>query len=56
MLNIPDKHAQRRGGWSSNNTMKSVYQHTLAAQRSAVDDAINGYFYGLIQECPQKSV
>ena len=56
MLNIPDKYAQRRGGWASNNTMKSVYQHTIAAKRTAVDDMIDGYFYSLIQDQPQKSV
>ena len=50
MLNIPDKYAQQRGGWSSNNTMKTVYQHTMATKRTAVDDMIDGYFYGLIQE------
>lgn len=56
MLNIPDKYAQRRGGWASNNTMKLVYQHTMAAKRTAVDDMIDGYFYSLIQDWPQKSM
>lgn len=56
LLNIPDKYAQQRGGWSGNNTMKSVYQHTMAAKRSAVDDVIDGYFYGLIQENQRQAV
>lgn len=51
-LNIPDKYAQQRGGWASNYTMKTIYQHTMAAKRSAVDDAIDGYFYNLIQTEP----
>ena len=50
MLNIPDKYAQARGGWSTPATMKTVYQHTIAAKRSAVDDVIDGYFYGLLHE------
>ena len=49
MLNVPDKYAQRRGGWSTPATMKNVYQHTMAAKRSAVDDAIDNYFTCLIQ-------
>ena len=49
MLNVPDKYAQRRGGWSTSTTMKNVYQHTMAAKRSAVDDAIDNYFICLVQ-------
>ena len=30
--------------------MKTVYQHTIAAKRTAEDDVIDGYFYSLIQE------
>ena len=48
-LNIPDKYAQQRGGWSTPATMKTVYQHTMAAKRSAVDDAIDNYFSCLIK-------
>lgn len=49
MLNVPDKYAQRRGGWSTPVTMKNIYQHTMAAKRSAVDDVIDNYFACLIQ-------
>ena len=56
MLNIPDKYAQLRGGWSTPSTMKSVYQHTMAAKRTSVDDVIDGYFYSLLQEDQQKAV
>lgn len=48
-LNVPDKYAQRRGGWSTPATMKNVYQHTMASKRSAVDDAIDNYFSCLIR-------
>ena len=48
-LNIPDKYAQARGGWSTNHTMKTVYQHAMASKRTAVDSAIDGYFYQLLE-------
>jgi integrase len=46
-LNVPDKYAMERGGWSTNNIMKSVYQHTFSAERKAVDDRIDDYFTGI---------
>ncbi len=48
-LNIPDKHAQRRGDWSTSSAMKNVYQHNMTAKCSAVGDAINNYFSCLLQ-------
>lgn len=47
-LNIPNKYAQKRGGWATPHTLQAVYQHTMAAKRSSVDDAIDSYFYGLL--------
>ena len=46
-LNVPDKYAMERGGWSTNHVMKSVYQHTFSAERKAVDDRIDDYFTGI---------
>lgn len=43
-LGVPDKYAMERGGWSSPNIMKSVYQHTFADARQKFDDVINDYF------------
>lgn len=43
-LNVPEKYAQERGGWSTPNIMRTVYQHTFSAERLAVDDIINDYF------------
>ena len=43
-LNIPEKYAQERGGWSTPHVMKTVYQHTFSAERKAVDGTINDYF------------
>lgn len=43
-LNVPDKYAMERGGWKTDHTMKSVYQHTFSAERLKVDAAVNAYF------------
>lgn len=47
-LNIPDKYAMERGGWSSNQTMKNIYQHTLNEHRIAADAAVNSYFNTIV--------
>ena len=44
LLNIPDKYAMERGGWSSNQTMKNIYQHTVSDERKKSDKAVNKYF------------
>ena len=43
-LGIPDKYAMERGGWSTDSTMKKVYQHTFSAERRHVDALIDEYF------------
>lgn len=43
-LNIPEKYAMERGGWSTPHTMKRVYQHTFSAERRKVDTVIDNYF------------
>ena len=43
-LNVPDKYAMERGGWSTTSTLKQVYQETFSAERKAVDDRIDSYF------------
>ncbi len=48
MLNIPDKYAMERGGWSSKDTMTGRYQHTYDAMKTSVDNKINNYFNDLI--------
>lgn len=47
-LNIPDKYAMERGGWSSPQVMKSVYQHTFTAEREAADEKIDNFFTDII--------
>lgn len=43
-LNIPDKYAMERGGWSSNKTMKDIYQHTMDEGKQQAAAAIDQYF------------
>lgn len=50
MLNIPDKYAMERGGWSTNSTLKNVYQHTFSAERQAADKKIDSYFGSIYDE------
>lgn len=46
-LGVADKYAMERGGWSSNATMKNIYQHTMSSEKKNVDERINDYFQGL---------
>ena len=46
-LGIADKYAMERGGWSSNSTMKNIYQHTFAAGRQEADILMNNFFDSL---------
>jgi len=49
-LGIPDKYAMERGGWSTNSTLKSVYQHTFSEERIATDQKIDTYMEKLFAE------
>lgn len=44
MLGVPDKYAMERGGWSTTDTLKAVYQHTVSDERKHVDELIDGFF------------
>jgi integrase len=48
MLGIPDKYAMERGGWSTPNTLKSVYQHTFSEERRQVDAKIDDFFNDIL--------
>lgn len=49
-LGIPDKYAMERGGWSTNSTLKAVYQHTFSDERKKVDDKIDDFFNAILEE------
>lgn len=48
LLNIPEKYAMERGGWSSPTVMKDVYLHTFSKEREMVDDKIDKFFEDII--------
>ncbi|MCR5706838.1 MAG: site-specific integrase, partial [Ruminococcus sp.] len=48
MLGVPDKYAMERGGWSTDNVLKSVYQQTFSSERRKIDKMIDGYFNGIV--------
>lgn len=52
-LGIPDKYAMERGGWSSPNIMKSVYQHTFSTERENADRIVDNFFEKLVDDCTQ---
>lgn len=47
-LGVPDKYAMERGGWSTPDVMKRVYQHTFSDARKTFDRSIDDYFMGKI--------
>lgn len=47
-LGIPDKYAMERGGWATDNILKSVYQQTYSSERELVDQKIDSYFNSIV--------
>lgn len=50
MLGVPDKYAMERGGWSTPNTLKNVYQHTFSEERKNIDRKINDFFEDVLND------
>lgn len=48
MLNIPEKTANERGGWSSDYTRKRVYTHTFSDQRTQADQKVDSFFNAIV--------
>lgn len=42
-LGVPTKYQMARGGWSSDSTLQTVYQHTMADYASEIDNRIYEY-------------
>ncbi len=49
LLRVPDKYAQERGGWKSDQVMKKVYMQTFSEERERIDDIMDGYFEEAMQ-------
>jgi len=43
-LNLPDKYAMDRGGWSDINTLKKIYQHIYEDKQNSYDPLLSDYF------------
>ena len=43
-LGVPDKYAMERGGWSSDETLRKVYQSTFTQERRRFDGIVDSYF------------
>lgn len=43
-IGVPDQYIMQRGGWSSDNVMKSVYRNSIDEQTRKYTDVINGHF------------
>ena len=50
ILNIPDKYAMARGGWSTDRTMKEAYQQIFSKEEIAVAKKIDNYFDKLVKK------
>lgn len=48
-LGIVDKVAMARGGWSTDITMKSVYQHVFADDKKTANILVDAYFSGVAE-------
>ena len=48
VLHIPDKYAQERGGWKTDNIMKTVYTEIFSSERQHVDDTVDAYFTDIL--------
>lgn len=55
LLNVPDKVAMGRGGWSTDYTMKRVYQHATDSASKAAADSIDSYFNGLVENANENA-
>lgn len=43
-MGVPDKYIMERGGWSTDSTLKNIYQHTMSDKRKQVEDEIVSHF------------
>ena len=39
-MGVPDKYIMERGGWSTDSTLKNIYQHTMSDKRRQVEEEI----------------
>lgn len=47
-LGIPDKYIMAQGGWSTNHTMQTVYNHIMATKQTEFSSKVSSYFNDLL--------
>ena len=55
-LGVPDKYIMERGGWSTDKTLKSVYQHTMADQAEHYNKKIQSHFEKMQRKMQHKEI
>lgn len=53
-MGIPDQYIMQRGGWSSDNIMKTVYQNVIDIESVKQNKKINKHFYSISHEISHK--
>lgn len=48
MTGVPQYLAQRRGGWSTPDTMNRIYTHTMESGGSVADEKVNAFFHRIL--------
>ena len=51
-LGIVDKVAMARGGWSTDVTMKQIYQHVFASDKEIADEKVASFFQSIANKVP----
>lgn len=49
MIGVPNKYACERGGWATDNILKTVYQQTYSSERERVDDLVDSYYWSAVK-------
>ena len=55
-LGIVDKVAMARGGWSTDVTMKQVYQHVFQSDKQAAGNKLDKFFNELVSKDTETSI
>lgn len=50
LIGVPDKYIMQRGGWKTDQVMKTVYQAVIDEELPAQTAKINGHFLGVIED------
>lgn len=49
-MGVPDKYIMQRGGWSTDATLKNIYQHTFDDLTEKTNERVNEYFSKMIND------